>query len=106
MEDERGFHLGAGLLQRQREPLEGPLVQVAGVLFAAAEVLQQREQGFAFAGLRRGGPAAPEVAADQRIRAGGVEADFFHAHHRQAAAEFDGVPGAFNQHVHNVGLGD
>ena len=103
--DQRGAHLGAGVLDGVGEPLEHPGEHVAGVVFVAAEVFEQRQQSLAGAGLRRGGPAAPQIAGDGGVGAGGVEADLFLPHQLQAAQAFDVAPGVVRADVEHVGLG-
>ena len=106
MEDERGAHLGAGVLDRIGQPFDDPLRQLVTVLLAAAQVVKEFEQVAAFARLGLGRPAAPQVAADGLVGAGGVEADFGQAHDLALLAQLPLAPAVVGDDVHHVLLGD
>ena len=78
--DQGGLHLGARVLDWVRQPLQAELVQLLGLAIACAHVAQQVQQVVAGTGLRRGGPARPQVAHDVLVGAGRVKSHLRHTH--------------------------
>ena len=76
VQHERCLHLGAGILDRVGQPAQHPLVKRGGVVvFVAAEVFEQLKKALAAPSPGLSRPAAPQVALDAVILAGGIEAD-------------------------------
>ena len=75
MNDQGGFHLGAGVLDGIGQPAQAPEVELFGAAVTGAHVAQQIEQVFAAARLGHGGPSHPQVAVDIRVALARVKPD-------------------------------